>query len=98
MAELKTPFLLLPDDDESPPQHHATVREETDKAAAALMLALKALSQRALVAFHSLFTLLLAGSAFALWWRTLPDPSVFQLVGLSIYAAFVLALHVVRKH
>jgi hypothetical protein len=95
MADKALPFMLLPDEDDPPPRADP---QENKLATDAMLLALRALSQRAVIAFHSLFTLLLAGSAFALWWRTLPDPSVFQLVGLSIYAAFVLALHVVRKH
>ena len=95
MADKPLPFMLLPDEDDPPPRVDP---KENKLATDAMLLALRALSQRAVVAFHSLFTLLLAGSAFALWWRTLPDPSVFQLVGLSLYGAFVLAIHLVRKH
>ena len=62
-----------------------------------LYLGLKALSQRALVALSALFTLLTVASAFALWWRVLPDPSVFQLIGLGLYAIFILAVHLVRR-
>ena len=62
-----------------------------------LLLALKALSQRALVAFSACFTLLTVASAFALWWRVMPDPTPFQLGGLGLYALFVLAVHMVRK-
>lgn len=62
-----------------------------------LLLGLKALSQRALVALSACFTLLTVASAFALWWRVLPEPSVFQLVGLGLYGVFVLAVHLVRR-
>ena len=79
-----------------------TVDDETPSTAASvgtdmLLLGLKALSQRALVALSAMFTLLTVGSAFALWWRVLPEPSVLQLVGLGLYAAFVLAIHMVKR-
>jgi len=62
-----------------------------------LLLGLKALSQRALVALSACYTLLTVASAFALWWRVLPEPSVFQLVGLGLYGIFILAVQVVRR-
>ena len=62
-----------------------------------LLMSLRALSQRAVVALSALFTLALAGSAFALWWSVLPNPSVLQLAGLGMYAGFVLALEFVRR-
>lgn len=63
----------------------------------ALLLALRALSQKALVALASLFTLITVGSVFALWFKT-PDPNTFQIISLSIYASFVLAANwIVRR-
>ena len=62
-----------------------------------LALSLKALSQRALVALSSLFTLLVAASAFWLWLSVLPAPTPLQLVGVGGYAVFVLALEFVRR-
>jgi hypothetical protein len=73
---------------------------ESDRSEAAtkiLVVALKALSQRALVALSACFTLLTVASAFALWWRVLPEPSILQLIGLGIYAIFVLSVHLVRR-
>lgn len=69
-----------------------TEQKPTDNGAAIrlLMLALGALSQRALVAVADLFTLLTVASAFWLW-RSIPDPNELQIIALSIYAAFVLA-------
>lgn len=61
-----------------------------------LMLALKGLSQRAKAAAKDLFTLLSAGSAWWLWWST-PDPSNTQIVSLTLYALFVLALNVIVR-
>lgn len=59
-------------------------------AIAMLTVALKALSQRALVAATDLFTLVTVASAFWLWW-SIPTPNDRQIIALSIYAAFVLA-------
>lgn len=61
-----------------------------------LTIALKALSQRFVVALSSLFGLALAGSVFALYWKVLPDPSIQTLVGLGLYAWFVLSLIYLR--
>ena len=64
---------------------------------AMLTLALKALSQRALVALADLFTLLTVGSAFWLW-ASIPAPNDRQIIALSIYACFVLAAnYIVRR-
>jgi hypothetical protein len=65
-------------------------------AAEALTIALRALSQRALIALASLFSILLAASVFALYWKVLPNPSVESLTGLGLYSVFIIGLHVVR--
>ncbi len=65
-------------------------------AAEALTIALRALSQRSLIALASLFSILLAGSVFALYWKVLPNPSIESLVGLGLYSIFIIGLHVVR--
>ena len=85
MAE---PFRIVPEDetDTAPAQ-------ESSLHINALMLALSALSQRALVALSKLFTLLTVASAFALWWPTLPSPSVYQIIALTIYAIFLLSIN-----
>ena len=70
-----------------------------DQGAAIIMLqiALKALSQRALVAIADLFTLLTVGSAFWLW-HSIPAPDDRQIAALTIYALFVLAANwIVRR-
>ena len=59
-------------------------------AIAMLTVALKALSQRALVAAADLFTLLTVASAFWLW-SSIPVPNDRQIIALTIYALFVLA-------
>lgn len=63
-----------------------------------LLLSLKALSQRALVALASLFTLVAVASTWWLFEEALPvNPSVNQLVGLGLYGLFVLAIHWVKR-
>lgn len=64
--------------------------------AQALTIALTALSHRALIALASLFSILLAGSVFALYWKVLPNPSLESLIGLGLYSVFIIGLHVVR--
>ena len=57
-----------------------------------LLLALRALSQRSLIALAQLFVLLTAASAWWLWLTVLPAPSIQQLVGLALYGFLILAL------
>jgi hypothetical protein len=64
--------------------------------AQALTIALTALSNKAVVALASLFSVALAASVFALYWKVLPDPSINSLIGLGCYSVFIVALHVVR--
>lgn len=67
-----------------------------NKAAAAAMqmvlLALKALSQRALVAAANLVTLLGLASAFWLWLSVLPNPSTNTIVALALYGLLLIGL------
>lgn len=59
-----------------------------------MTMALKALSQRAVVALANLFTLLTATSAFYLWYIALPTLDNVKIAGLTIYAAFILLLNI----
>jgi hypothetical protein len=62
-----------------------------------LQLALKALSQRALIAAMDLFTLITVTLGFYLW-TVIPDPNDKQIISLSIYALFTLAANwIVRR-
>lgn len=61
-----------------------------------MRMALTALAQRALVALAACFTLLTVGSAFWLWFLT-PEPTDRQIVSLTIYALFVLAINVIVR-
>lgn len=77
----------------------AGVNREQQVALQVIMLALKALSQRAVVALAALFTLLTVGSVFWLWLAALPTMGTNQIIGISLYSLFVLAINVygVRK-
>lgn len=81
------------------PERPAPVpNEEPTLATSILLTALRALSQRALIALSNLFVLAAAASAFWLWLVTLPSPSVYQLVGLGLYGLLMLALtHLVLR-
>lgn len=75
-------------DDEPANEHSA--------ATAGLVLALKALSQRALIAIDNLFTLITVALVFWLY-KSTPDPNTYQLVGLGLFALFVLAANVIVR-
>lgn len=68
-----------------------------EAATAMLLLGLKTLSQRFIVALSNLFTLLTCVSAFILWQNVLPNPTGLQLTGLGLYGVFILLLHIVRR-
>lgn len=79
-------------------QPQQTVPAHEDAATSILFTALRALSQRTLIAISNLFVLAAAGSAFWLWLVTLPAPSIQQLVGLGLYGLLMLALvHLVLR-
>ena len=66
-------------------------------AIAMLTVALKALSQRALVAASDLFTLITCIGAWYLWY-SIPEPNDRQIAALTIYALFTLAAnYIVRR-
>lgn len=84
-------FQLEPDE---PPKQPA----KADSAAVSvLMLALKTLSQRTVVALSKLFALATVGSVFWLW-LTVHDPNAYQLAAMAMYALFILTINwIVRK-
>lgn len=71
--------------------------EEVSQSLQLLLMALGALGKRTIVALANCFTILTVGSAFWLWMMAPPEPSVTQIVSLSIYAAFVLAINFITK-
>ena len=61
-----------------------------------LVMGLKALSQKAVVAAATLFTL---STIMSLFWlvMTLPDPNTMQLVEIGMYGCFVLAANIIVR-
>lgn len=101
MAEPARNFEIVEDEPDTQPQpatSQSAPRIGEKLALDVWVMAISALSKRALVALASLFTLLTVGSAFWLWW-CIPDPNTNQIIALSIYALFVLAANwIVRRN
>ena len=93
------PASLLEPPPEQPLPSPAAPRPNVDSASIGMLLAgLRALSQRTIIAIGNLFVLAAASSAFWLWLTTMPDPSIHQLVGLTLYGVLMLALcHLVLR-
>lgn len=72
-----------------PEQHRAAV--------AAVKLLIATLSQKTLAALSSLVTGAALFSAWWLWTSILTEPTVNQLVGVSLYALFLLAIEYIRR-
>lgn len=64
--------------------------------ATALMIGIKALSQRAFAAVNTYFFLLSVASVWWLWF-SIPNPSPTQITALTIYAAFILAANLIVR-
>lgn len=95
MAELKG-FKLeaVPDEDERIAPAPSRLEGQ---AADALLLALKALSQRALVAAAALFSLLTVAAVFWLALTISANPSIYQIATLGIFAAFVICVNIIVR-
>jgi len=72
---------------------------KADNAAAqrVLMFALAQLGKRSLAGVSDLFSLIGLGSVWALWFAALANPNTLQLIGISIYSAFLLVLEFIRR-
>jgi len=82
------------------PEASSLDKGESDLATKLLITALSALSKRAVIALASLQTLLAIGAVLFLAYNVmlLPAPSMTQIVGLAIFAGFVLsALWLTRR-
>lgn len=99
MAELRK-FLPV-DETEQPSTQDAALGLRHDDAAQAtqlLTLALTALGKRAVVAIGHIYAVLLAGTVFWLFMEVLQAPSILQLIGAGMYAAFILAVIGLRRN
>ena len=84
-----------PEAEKPKPEAASTGPQVTMQAATAMLItALRALSERFVIALSNLFTLLTAASAFYLWAIALPEITALKIVALSIYSVFVLALNI----
>lgn len=64
----------------------------------AIVLGLKVLSQRTIIALSNLFSLITCASVFWLALTVVPhDPTVLQLIGLGGYAVFIVAVNVIVR-
>lgn len=63
-----------------------------NQALALLLLAVKTISQRALIAATNAVTLIGLASAFWLWLAALPNPSPNQLIALGLYGLLLIGL------
>jgi hypothetical protein len=80
--------------------HPAAASQTAKKESAAfdvLMLSLKALSQKTVVALSTCFTGMALLSAWLLWYEILPNPAPTQLIGVAGYAVFILLLEWIRR-
>lgn len=83
--------------EQPPPNTQSTVASSSSAATRMLLLAIAQLGKRFVIALSTLFTAAGLFSAWWLWASVLPSPSVLQLVGVGMYAAFLLALEFVRR-
>ncbi len=90
------PVELITDPPKPAPPRAPSPPREVAAITSMLMMALKALSQRTIIALASLVDMALAASVFVLWVLVIAQPTTLQLVGLGGYAAFVLAVLALR--
>jgi hypothetical protein len=94
-------FQMVGEESLPEPQTPQAPQAQPDAATRAAMrfwlLSMQNISNRAIVGISHLFTAALVASAWALFMWTLPTPSVLQLVGLGLYAAFLLLIEWVRR-
>ena len=62
-----------------------------------LILALRALGERSINFVGHLIPVIALAMGFFLWYRVLPEPSVYQLVGLGLYGIFSLAMIAIKR-
>lgn len=62
-----------------------------------ILLALKVLGQRAATIAGHAYPVLALGAAFFMWWQVMATPTPYQLVGLGLFAAFLLCMQILRR-
>jgi ABC-type transport system involved in cytochrome c biogenesis permease subunit len=92
---MSKPLFEVVQDDEP---NNLPVEPDTGKALDILLLLLKPLSQKTIIALGNLYSLLTVASVFWLSFVIIPNnPSVQQLIGLGGYAAFVIAVNIIVR-
>lgn len=76
-----------------PPQTSPIPSDRHLKAA----LFVREFSDKVMTLVSVVFTLLLAGSAFALTWAAVADPTQLKLMGVGVYYGFILVLEIIRR-
>lgn len=89
---MSEPVRLFQVEEDDTAQSAPPKSQGTDRATQALLLALRALSQRAIIALEACFSLVTVSLVF---WAAYPiltaTPTVNQLVGLGVFSIFILA-------
>lgn len=86
-----------PDPGDSAPAVQPPSKTAQTAMIASLLLALKAVSQRAFIALLDTFSLITAGTVFWLFY-SFENPTIYQIVHASIFAMFVLSINwVIRQ-
>ena len=94
----KSGFTLVGEDDAPIPQTEPqSTHDETSQATAILMLALRTVAQRFIIALSNLLGLLTAASVFWLAMAIRNNPNLGQLVLLGMYAAFILCVNLLKR-
>lgn len=62
-----------------------------------LILALRTLGERSINFVGHLIPVIGLAMGFFLWNRVLPEPTVYQLIGLGLYGFFVLAMIAIKR-
>ena len=93
----RRPFTIVEESDTPEPATSAAPQPDHSAAIEALVLRMQALSQRALIALANLFPLITALTVFWASLAILRDPTTPQLVGLGMYALFILAINVIVR-
>jgi hypothetical protein len=79
------------------PADIAKAKAEHEQAMKVLQFSIATIGKRFITALSNLFTAAALLSAWLLWRSVLPSPTVTQLVGLALYAVFILTTEWVRR-
>jgi hypothetical protein len=97
MSQPARKFQVLAEEELAEAPAPKTPDEASQRNMQLLLLSIRIVSQRFITAVSHLFTAAMVGSALLLWWRALPDPTPLQLVGLGMWAVFLLAVEFIRR-